>query len=107
MISHVARLLIAAAELLEAEGRAFRRGLFTTAIAILFALLGVLTLLCAIALLIAAGFLQLQNMVGTPAATALAGAVALLVSIAILTIASRLTKSRTRSSLDDDTKRPG
>ncbi|MFW6336827.1 MAG: hypothetical protein ACOC3G_06840 [Phycisphaeraceae bacterium] len=107
MISHIARLLIAAAELIEAEGRAFRRSIFATAVALMFAMLSVVTLLFAIALLITAAFLQLQVMVGTPAATAICGAVALVVSFGILTIASRLTKSHTRSSLEDDTHRPG
>ena len=105
MIFHIARLLIAAAELLEAEGRAFRQGIFSTAVAVMFALLGAITLLFAIALLIAGGFLQMRDMLGTPAATALAGGVALLVSIVIFIIASRLTRSRSRSSLDRDTNR--
>ena len=72
-MSQAARLLIAAAELLEAEGHALRRGVFVTVFAVLLAMISAAVLLLAVTLLIVAVFLQLQILLGTPGAAAVAG----------------------------------
>lgn len=105
MISSLARLLIAAAELLEAEGNALRRGVFATIVAALLAVLAVVVLLLAIVMLSLGVFLQLQSMLGTPGAAAISGGAALVLGLGILALATRITRPRFRTSLDPAAKR--
>ncbi len=80
-------LIIHAANLVEAEARAFRRGVIRILIACVFLAAGVALLFSAFVAFIAGVYLALAPATGPVAATFIAGGIALLVSILLLVVA--------------------
>lgn len=90
MIGRLTRVLVAAADLIEAEGRALRRSVFMTSVAVCLALLAVNVLLLGLVFFTLAVFWALQGQWGAPTAAAACGGLALVCAVGVGVVAFRL-----------------
>lgn len=88
------RFILRATDLLEAEGRAARQGLFRLAAAVLLVALAVAVLLAAVLTLMGALFLALWEALPAAGALAIVGGITLLVGLTCWVIANGLKSNR-------------
>lgn len=97
MFGRLARVLVAASDLLEAEGRALRESVFATAMAITLLLLSVGIVLFGVVMLALGVFWGLSAALGQAGAAALAGGVAVLLGLGVMWLAASTSRMQMRA----------